>query len=90
MTMPELVDAYNAGVVTQETFIWTDGMDDWKPLAEVEVVVNALHASAGQMAIGTPGAFETPPTSARPLRLRFVGSGDGGRITAGGGGAEAA
>src|SRR5450755_1821389 len=24
MTMPELVDAYNAGVVTQETFIWTD------------------------------------------------------------------
>src|SRR5579884_3420328 len=25
MTMPELVDAYNAGVVTQDTFIWTDG-----------------------------------------------------------------
>jgi len=64
MTMPELVDAYNAGVVTQETFIWTDGMDDWKPLAEVEVVVNALHASAGQMAIGTPGAFETPGSAA--------------------------
>jgi predicted Zn finger-like uncharacterized protein len=60
MTMPELVDAYNAGVVTQDTFIWTDGMDDWKPLAEVEPVVSALHASASQMAVGTPGAFETP------------------------------
>lgn len=60
MTMPELVDAYNAGVITQDTFIWTDGMDDWRPLAEVEPVVSALHASAGQMAIGTPGAFETP------------------------------
>ena len=60
MSMPELVDAYNAGVVTQETFIWTDGMDDWRPLAEVEPVVSALHASAGQMAVGTPGAFETP------------------------------
>jgi len=60
MSMAELVDAYNAGVVTQETFIWTDGMDDWKPLAEVEPVVSALHASAGQMAVGTPGAFETP------------------------------
>jgi predicted Zn finger-like uncharacterized protein len=58
MTLPELVDAYNTGVVTQETFIWTDGMDDWKPLAEVEAVVSALHASASQMAIGTPGAFE--------------------------------
>jgi predicted Zn finger-like uncharacterized protein len=60
MTMPELVDAYNAGVVTQETFIWTDGMDDWRPLAEVEPVVSALHASAGQNAVGTTGAFETP------------------------------
>jgi predicted Zn finger-like uncharacterized protein len=64
MSMAELVDAYNAGVVTQETFIWTDGMDDWKPLAEVEPVVSALHASAGQMAVGTPGAFETPGPAA--------------------------
>jgi predicted Zn finger-like uncharacterized protein len=64
MTLAELVDAYNAGVVTQETFIWTDGMDDWKPLAEVEPVVSALHASAGQMAVGTPGAFETPGVAA--------------------------
>jgi predicted Zn finger-like uncharacterized protein len=60
MSMHELVDAYNNGVVTQETFIWTDGMDDWRPLAEVEQVVNALHESANQVAIGTPGAFETP------------------------------
>ena len=60
MTLAELVDAYNASVVTQDTFIWTDGMDDWKPLSEVEAVVNALHASAGQLAIGTPGAFEAP------------------------------
>jgi hypothetical protein len=33
-------------------------MDDWRPLAEVDVVVNALHASANQLAVGTPGAFE--------------------------------
>jgi predicted Zn finger-like uncharacterized protein len=66
MTMAELVDAYNAGVVTQETFIWTDGMDDWKPLSEVEAVVSALHASAGQMAVGTPGAFETPGMPEQP------------------------
>ncbi|HEY8038939.1 MAG TPA: zinc-ribbon domain-containing protein [Polyangiaceae bacterium] len=58
LTLAELVDAYNTGVVTQETFIWCDGMDDWRPLAEVESVVAALHASAGQMAAGTAGAFE--------------------------------
>ncbi|HEY3818813.1 MAG TPA: zinc-ribbon domain-containing protein [Polyangiaceae bacterium] len=58
LTLSELVDAYNSGVVTQETFIWCDGMDDWRPLAEVDVVVSALHASANQIALGTPGAFE--------------------------------
>jgi predicted Zn finger-like uncharacterized protein len=46
MSLAELVDAYNTGVVTQDTFIWTDGMDDWKPLGEVEAVVSALHAAA--------------------------------------------
>ncbi|MGH7293642.1 MAG: zinc-ribbon domain-containing protein [Polyangiaceae bacterium] len=58
LTLSELVDAYNTGVVTQDTFIWCDGMDDWRPLAEVESVVAALHASANQIALGTPGAFE--------------------------------
>jgi len=64
LTIGELIDAYNSGVVTQDTFIWTDGMDDWKPLAEVEAVVSALHASANQIAIGTPGAFEPQAAAA--------------------------
>jgi len=50
MSMADLVEAYNSGVVTQETFIWTDGMDDWKPLSEVDAVVAALHAHAEQAA----------------------------------------
>ena len=48
MAMAELVEAYNAGAITQETFIWTDGMDDWKPLSDVDAVVAALHAHADQ------------------------------------------
>jgi len=48
MSMADLVAAYNSGAITQATFIWTDGMDDWKPLAEVDAVVNALHATAAQ------------------------------------------
>jgi predicted Zn finger-like uncharacterized protein len=64
LTLSELVDAYNAGVVTQDTFIWCDGMDDWRPLAEVEAVVSALHASANQIALGTPGAFEPQAAAA--------------------------
>jgi predicted Zn finger-like uncharacterized protein len=46
MTLDELVDAYHSALVNQETFIWTEGMEDWKTLAEVEVVVAALHAPA--------------------------------------------
>ncbi|MGH7439262.1 MAG: zinc-ribbon domain-containing protein, partial [Polyangiaceae bacterium] len=54
MTLAELVDAYNSSVVTQETYIWTDGMDDWKPLGEVDAVVSALHAAAGGGAAAPP------------------------------------
>src|ERR1700722_2371347 len=56
MSVRELIDAYNAGVVAQDTFIWTDGMDDWKPLSEVEAVVSALHGAAG----GAPPSFHAP------------------------------
>ncbi len=48
MSLAELVDAYNAGVVAQDTFVWTEGMGDWKPLSEVDVVVSALHAAVQQ------------------------------------------
>jgi predicted Zn finger-like uncharacterized protein len=63
MSLRELIDAYNTGVVTQDTFIWTDGMDDWKPLTEVEAVVAALHADAGAEA-APPSAHEVAPTAA--------------------------
>jgi predicted Zn finger-like uncharacterized protein len=72
MSLAELVDAYNASVVTQETFIWTDGMDDWRPLGDVESVVAALHAAAaagggGARAddgMGQPAEREDAPTQA--------------------------
>ena len=65
MTVRELIDAYNTGVVTQETFIWTDGMDDWKPLSDVEAVVAALHADAAGDA-APPSAYGAEPASAYP------------------------
>jgi predicted Zn finger-like uncharacterized protein len=54
MSLADLVDAYNSSVVTQETFIWTDGMEDWRALGEVEVVVAALHAAASAGGGGAP------------------------------------
>ena len=65
MTLAQLVDAYNTGVVAQDTFIWTEGMGDWKPLADVDAVVSALHAAAAQSSgAGAPAAEQAPEISA--------------------------
>ena len=79
MSLAELVEAYNSSIVTQDTFIWTDGMDDWKPLAEVDVVVNALHENAAATAaaepayaapIDAPAEPEPEAPAAKPLDVR--------------------
>lgn len=46
MGLRELVAAYNGGQVTGETFVWTEGFSDWKPLADVAEIVAALNAPA--------------------------------------------
>jgi predicted Zn finger-like uncharacterized protein len=68
MSLADLVAAYNSGAVTQDTFIWTDGMDDWRPLAAVEPVVSALHASAASHAHAAPAqaAYEPAPAAYEP------------------------
>ena len=65
MSIGELVEAYNAGTIGQDTFIWTDGMDDWKPLSEVEAVVSALHAGAGAAPVVAEPAY-TPAVVVAP------------------------
>ncbi|MBV9945354.1 MAG: zinc-ribbon domain-containing protein, partial [Myxococcales bacterium] len=63
MTLAELVEAYHTGVVTQDTFVWSDGMDDWKPLGEIDAVVTALHAAAEPAAAAAPVAAHTAHAS---------------------------
>ena len=50
MSVPEIVAAYNASQITQDTYLWADGFADWKPLAEVEEVVAALNAGSAPAA----------------------------------------
>jgi predicted Zn finger-like uncharacterized protein len=64
MTLAELVSAYQAGIATQDTFLWTDGMADWKPLAEVDAVVLALNAaSKGGGGPAKSAVSEAPPAA---------------------------
>ena len=56
MTVPEIVKAYNASQITQDTYLWADGFADWKPLGEVDEVVAALNAGAAAPAAAPAGA----------------------------------
>jgi predicted Zn finger-like uncharacterized protein len=69
MTVPEIVAAYNASQITQDTYLWADGFADWKPLSEVDEVVAALSsgasgakatASAARTAARTAGRAPAP------------------------------
>lgn len=54
MTIPEIVEAYNAGSITAETYVWADGFPDWTSLGQVEDIVTALHQAANADAPTAP------------------------------------
>src|SRR5262249_2037812 len=45
MTLKEIAHAYESNVISEETYVWKDGMSDWQPLAEVPEVIAAARAA---------------------------------------------
>jgi predicted Zn finger-like uncharacterized protein len=79
MGLSQLVEAYNSGVVTQDTFVWTEGMSDWMPLGEVEAVLTALHQRASHgsnesNASSGVDAAEAPQVAREVLSRAFASS----------------
>jgi predicted Zn finger-like uncharacterized protein len=70
MQLADIVAAYNGGQITGETYVWADGFADWKPLSDVEEIVEALHSAASSPARGSaPQAAPAPapsPWEAKP------------------------
>lgn len=72
MSVAALVEAYNAGEVTTETYVWAEGMADWAPLGDMPDIVDALHAAATSSPqastssdpAGSPAPHSEPPASA--------------------------
>ena len=60
MRLAEVIDAYNGGVITGDTYMWKDGMGDWQPLSEMGEIVDALNAAAGN-ATGVDAAPDLAP-----------------------------
>ncbi len=77
MTTDEIGEAYRAGAVQLETFVFRAGMATWVTLLEVPELASALgHAfveapplgSIGAHAAALDGGAHTPPSSGPPLR----------------------
>lgn len=47
MQLQEVIDAYNTGVITSETYLWKEGMADWQALSDVPEIVDALAPVGG-------------------------------------------
>jgi predicted Zn finger-like uncharacterized protein len=90
----EIVDAYRAGIVNDETFCWKDGMPDWLPLRDVAQLYAACSGGSAMGAgptdppgddvatkIQDPPAFLQHPSSrpgASPEAVAALGGGGNG------------
>ncbi len=64
MSVAEIVDAYNTGAISADTYVWQEGMADWAPLADVPEINDALHAAA---AASQPPAMQ--PAAMQPAAV---------------------
>jgi predicted Zn finger-like uncharacterized protein len=69
MGLPEVVSAFRAGTINEETYIWRDGMADWLPVREVPEVFS-------QCQMGPRPSLHNeqsvpPPAAAAPMGALF-------------------
>lgn len=73
MTLQDVVDAYNTGTITSETYVWKDGMADWLMLAQCDEIASVLRRAAN----GAPVVPEHPEQAALPVQSSETGAGAG-------------
>jgi predicted Zn finger-like uncharacterized protein len=73
MTDEEIVAGWQAGVVTEDAYVWRDGMDDWKPILEVPELVSLL-SQATEGARPEPEPEPEPPPAPAPALAPALGS----------------
>ncbi len=73
MTAAEIANEYRAGVISDETYCWKDGMADWLPLREIDQIYGAVKLGAGAGAsrvaeeVSVRPQSVPPPAAAAPL-----------------------
>ena len=67
MTAQEIVQEYRAGVVSDETFCWRDGMPDWLPLREIDALYGSCADSASPASLMPEYASAESMPASTPL-----------------------
>lgn len=65
LNLADLVAAYNAGYVTAETYVWSEGMSEWTALGQVPSIVAALNSAAPAASPSVPPVANAPRVSAQ-------------------------
>jgi predicted Zn finger-like uncharacterized protein len=66
VVIDEIIQLFRSGVINDDTYVWKDGMEDWRPVSEVPELVEKVRA---------PAAAKTPSI---PPRAAAAPSGSGG------------
>ncbi len=62
MSMQEIIEAYNAGNISAESYVWAEGFTEWTALGQVDTIVTALNDAASASA--TPAPSQSAAASA--------------------------
>jgi predicted Zn finger-like uncharacterized protein len=78
MSTAEIVDGFRNGSITDDAFVWKDGMADWKPVLDVPELKQAIGKNRKS---GVPRASAPPPgpLSSRPGSSTVAARVSGGR-----------
>jgi predicted Zn finger-like uncharacterized protein len=86
MTDAEIIAAFQAGVIGNETFCWKDGMGDWLPLREIDALYDAVSATRAIPSSGTgDSGGSRVPAPAAEYAAANNGSANGGMARRAGG-----
>ena len=72
MTQTDIVAAFQAGVVTEDTYCWKDGMNDWLPLREIEALYDSCTATRA-VAVAASSVPPAAQPSRVPVSVEFSG-----------------
>ena len=64
MSSAQIADAYAQGVVTNDTYVWKDGMADWSPLSGVPELASLVSRPAPRPAAGAEAGMAAAPAPA--------------------------